>query len=98
MALSLSHDQILLSPHVTEKSVRASARDGERIYTFKVHPLANKQEIGKAVGSVYGVHPVRVNVLKVPGKTISRKRGKGEKSGYKKAMVYLKKGETIQFA
>lgn len=97
MALTLSHDQILLSPHITEKSVRASARDGERVYTFKVHAGANKQEVGKAIRAVYNVHPVRVAIINMPGKSVNRRRGKGLKAGYKKAQVYLKKGETIQF-
>jgi len=97
MSLSLTYNQIVLSPHITEKSVRASARDGERAYTFKVHPSANKKEIGKAVQMAYKVSPVRINVVKVPGKTVNRSGRKGKKSGYKKALVYLKKGDTIQF-
>lgn len=97
MALSLAQSDILRSPHITEKSVRASARSGERVYTFKVHAHANKQEVAKAVFAVYGVTPVRVNVSKIPSKKVNRRGGKGEKSGYKKAMVYLKEGETIEF-
>jgi len=97
MALSLTHNDILIAPHVTEKSVRASARDGERVYTFKVHKEANKQEVKKAVAAVYGVTPIAVNMVKVPGKKVRRGRTLGSKSGYKKALVMLKKGETIEF-
>ncbi|MDP3955867.1 MAG: 50S ribosomal protein L23 [bacterium] len=97
MALSLSHNDILLSPHVTEKSVRASARAGERVYTFKVHAQTNKQEVKKAIASVYGVTPIAVNMVKIPAKKVRRGRKVGSKSGYKKALVMLKKGETIEF-
>ena len=98
MSLQLAKSNILIAPHVTEKAVRNSAREGSRVYTFKVHPSANKQEIAKAVQAVYGVNPVRVNVLKQEGKKVNRRgKGKGEKSGYKKAMVFLKEGETIEF-
>ena len=68
-------------------------------YAFKVNRRANKLEIKTAVEQFYGVNVVDVNTLVVPGKskTRSTKSGiiSGVKSGYKKALVTVAEGESI---
>ena len=58
---------------------------------------ANKTEIAKAVLELYKVKPVRVNILRVPRKEVVSRGIKGTKGGGKKALVYLKKGDKIEF-
>lgn len=66
-------------------------------YTFEVPFAANKSEVAKAVASVYKVKPVRVNMVRIPAKTVWARGKKGTKPGYKKAVVFLKKGDSIAF-
>lgn len=85
--------KILGSPHTAEKAIA-----GQKLnqYVFKVAPSANKIEIAKAIGKNYNVKVVGVNIINVPKK--SRRVGKnlGFKSGYKKAIIALAKGQTIE--
>lgn len=85
---------IIKNPRITEK---ASNLIEQNVYTFDVVTNANKQEIKKAVFAIYKVRPIRINILKVSKKTI-RVRGKiGTRGGGKKALVYLKAGDKIEF-
>lgn len=90
---------IILRPIVTEKMTA----QGERLnrYGFRVARNANKVEIKKAVEEMYNVQVVDVNTLIVAPKRSSRytRSGiiEGEKSAYKKAIVTLKEGDTIDF-
>jgi large subunit ribosomal protein L23 len=90
---------ILFSPVVTEK-MSAQAESLNR-YGFIVDKKANKVQIKKAVQEMYGVTVVDVNTLNYLGKAKSRYTKRGYVSGrancYKKAVVTLKKGETIDF-
>jgi large subunit ribosomal protein L23 len=61
-------------------------------------PEANKNEIKKAIKMLYGVTPVKVSVTQIQDKVVMRRGIIGKKSGGKKAVVYLKKGEKITFA
>lgn len=83
---------ILMRPHSTEKTMAYGAQGR---YTFVVAETANKQEVAHAVAGRFGVRPVAVQILMMPGK--QRRRGKqiGWKSGFKKAVVTLAPGETI---
>lgn len=66
-------------------------------YIFDVADNTNKTEIAKAIFLLYKVRPVRVNVLAVPKKK-SILRGKpGVRGGGRKAIVYLKAGDKIEF-
>ncbi|MEY3051715.1 MAG: hypothetical protein RLY31_1500 [Bacteroidota bacterium] len=89
--------QILIRPVITEKADALSETQGQ--YTFVVNKDANKVEIKKAIHSIYNVEVASVNTIVVPSKSKSRntKRGvvKGRVSGYKKAVVTLAEGETI---
>ena len=86
--------QIIKNPRVTEKGSFAMEQN---VYTFDITADANKTEIKKAIFALYKVKPVKVNVLPVPKKKIMSK-GKVEiRGGGRKAFVYLKKGEKIEF-
>ena len=89
--------EILIKPILTEKA--NAQQETLRRYAFKVNRRANKLEIKNAVEQFYGVNVLEVNTLVVPGKnkTRSTKSGiiSGIKSGYKKALVTVAEGETI---
>ncbi len=90
---------LLIKPILTEKA--NAQQESLRKYAFKVNKKANKLEIKQAIESFYGVNVIAVNTMVVPGKNKTRytKAGfiKGVKSGYKKAMVTIAEGETIDF-
>ncbi|MFZ2149886.1 MAG: 50S ribosomal protein L23 [Minisyncoccia bacterium] len=87
--------QIIKNPRVTEK---ASFAAEQNVYTFDISESANKTEIKKAIFSLYKVKPVKVNVLAVPTKTVMKNRSKeGVRGGGRKALVYLKAGDKIEF-
>jgi large subunit ribosomal protein L23 len=69
----------------------------QNVYTFDVSENANKTEIKKAIFTLYKVKPIRVNVLPIPKKNIFAKGKAGVKGGGRKALVYLKKGDKIEF-
>jgi large subunit ribosomal protein L23 len=89
--------EILIKPILTEKA--NAQQESLRRYAFKVNRRANKLEIKTAIEQFYGVNVLEVNTLVVPGKqkTRSTKSGiiSGVKSGYKKALVTVAEGETI---
>ena len=68
----------------------------DRKYTFKVHPDAHKTQIRQAVEALFDVKVERVNVLKVQAKPKRRGLIKGTRPGWKKAVVLLREGETIE--
>lgn len=88
---------VLIRPVLTEKANGLSEKKGR--YTFAVARKANKLEISKAVESFYGVSVAAVNTIVVPAKERNRftKAGviSGRKPAYKKAIVTLVDGETI---
>jgi large subunit ribosomal protein L23 len=86
--------QIIKNPRITEK---ASFASGQNVYTFDIAQSANKTEIKKAVFALYKVHPTKVNVLTIPRKNIMSKGKVGTRGGGRKAFVYLKKGDKIEF-
>jgi large subunit ribosomal protein L23 len=83
----------LVKPLVTEKATELSAQNK---YAFVVNTVANKIEVAKAVYAVYGVKPLNVNIISMKGKTLTRGRIKGKRKDWKKAIVTLKKGESIK--
>jgi large subunit ribosomal protein L23 len=85
--------QVILAPVVSEKSYHGSVYGK---YTFRVHEDAHKTQIRQAIEQLFDVHVVSVNVLKVQAKPKRRGQIKGLKPGWKKAVVQLKPGETIE--
>ncbi|MBS1666021.1 MAG: 50S ribosomal protein L23 [Bacteroidetes bacterium] len=88
---------VLIKPILTEKA--NAQQEKLRRYAFRVDRKANKLEIKKAVESFYGVTIIDVNTIVVPAKhkTRSTKAGvvEGRKPAYKKALVTLAVGESI---
>ena len=91
---------IIIKPIVTEKQTAITEKMDNR-YGFRVSPDANKLEIKKAIEDMYNVTVVDVNTINYSGKKKSRytKSGiiNGKQSAFKKAIVTLKEGETIDF-
>jgi len=89
--------EVLIKPILTEKA--NAQQEKLKRYAFKVNRRANKLEIKKAVEEFYGVSVVDVNTLVVPGKNKTKftKAGfvKGVRPAYKKALVTLAEGDTI---
>ncbi|MFH0950919.1 MAG: 50S ribosomal protein L23 [bacterium] len=84
--------RILVKPLVTEK---VSDLSGLRKYVFAVAIKANKIEVAKAIMETYGVKPSKVNIMKVEGKRVRRGRISGQRKNWKKAIVTLPKGQSI---
>ncbi|MBW0144481.1 50S ribosomal protein L23 [Sphingomicrobium clamense] len=91
-AVENRHYDVVLAPHITEKSTMASEHNA---VVFKVAGDASKPEIKEAVEALFGVEVTKVNTIVTKGKT---KRWKGQpyrRSDEKKAIVTLKEGQTI---
>ncbi len=86
--------QIVLAPIVSEKSYAGTA-DGK--YTFRVHNDAHRTQVRQAVEQLFEVDVLKVNIVKVQPKPKRRGMIKGTKPGWKKAIVQLKPGQTIEF-
>ena len=85
---------IIIRPLITEKSTTLMA---EGKYVFEVAKAANKIEIAKAVSAIFNVKVAAVNTVNVEGKVKRMGRSVGKRSDYKKAIVKLAAGETIEF-
>ncbi|MBO1362505.1 50S ribosomal protein L23 [Prevotella sp. A2931] len=90
----------IIKPLVTEKMTKITEKKPNR-YGFVVRPEANKLQIKKEVEGLYNVTVEDVNTLRYAGKRSSRytKAGlvKGQRNAFKKAIVTIKDGETIDF-
>ncbi len=85
--------RVLKSPLISEK---ITALEENNKYVFKVFKNANKKEIKKAIEDVYKTKVERVNIINIKRKRKRIGRIEGWRSGYKKAIVTLKKGEKIE--
>jgi large subunit ribosomal protein L23 len=88
------HD-VIRRPLVTEKS--NIGREEQNLATFAVDPRANKVEIRRAVESLFGVTVTEVRTLRMPRKSRRVGRFIGQKPQWKKAIVRLAEGQTIEF-
>lgn len=86
-------EYVLTKPHITEK---ASMHAENNVYVFEVSKRANKATVRSIVKELYKVDPVKVNIVNLPAKKVVSRGIKGMKPGKKKALVYLKKGDTIE--
>lgn len=84
---------VLLHPLVTEKITRLAKFQQA---AFAVTVSANKVEVKKAVEAIYGVKPVRVQMIKVKGKTVRFGRSSGTRKDWKKAIVTLPAGASLE--
>jgi len=91
--MSLHPGEILIKPVVSEKSYHQIQ---ENRYTFKVHKDAHKTQVRQAVEKLFDVTVTSVNIVKMPAKPKRRGMIKGTRPGWKKAIVELKAGDTIE--
>jgi large subunit ribosomal protein L23 len=91
--MSLHPNEVLLAPVVTEK---AYGLVDERKYSFRVHPDAHKTQVRQAVEQLFDVRVERVNISMVQPKPKRRGMHRGKRPGWKKAIVQLRQGDTIE--
>ena len=86
---------VIISPKITEKATSLS--EFNKI-VFKVDKGANKNSIKKSIEKIFKVNVIKINTVNLKGKTKLIRNKKSFKPGYKKAIVTLKKGQTIDLA
>src|SRR3989339_245051 len=84
--------KVLIKPLITEKAASFGVNNK---YIFEVSKDANKIEIVKAINEVYGVSPIKVNIVNKLGKKVRSGRIMGQRKNWKKAVITLPKGKTI---
>jgi large subunit ribosomal protein L23 len=85
----------IVSPNITEKSTSLSQFNK---IVFKVSKNATKKSIKKSIEKIFKVNVIKINTINIRGKTKLVRNRKSFKSGYKKAIVTLKKGQSIDLA
>ena len=85
----------IISPNITEK---ASFLSEQNKVIFKVNKGASKISIKRSIEKIFKVNVVKVNAINLKGKTKIVRGKKAIKSGYKKAVITLKKGQSIDLA
>lgn len=83
---------VIVRPLVTEK---AASLAGSNTYVFVVDKRANRIQVRSAIKQMYGITPLRVNIQNVSGKWVRFGRSQGKRSDWKKALVTLPAGKTI---
>jgi large subunit ribosomal protein L23 len=91
--MSLHPGEVLIAPVVSEKSYGQIAQNR---YTFKVHQDAHKTQVRQAVEELFDVKVLKVAIIKVQAKPKRRGRFAGVRPGWKKAVVQLKAGDSIE--
>ena len=91
--MSLHPNEVLLAPVVSEKSYSLI---NDNKYSFRVHPDAHKTQVRQAVEELFDVKVQKVNIVKVQSKPKRRGMHQGSRPGWKKAIVQLAEGQTIE--
>ena len=86
---------LIISPNITEKATSLS--EFNKI-VFKVHKGSSKSSIKKSIEKIFKVNVVKINTINLKGKSKMVKNKKTFKPGYKKAIITLKKGQSIDLA
>jgi len=86
-----AHD-VIIRPVVSEKSYELMEQNR---YTFEVDKRAKKEQIAQAIEEIFGVRVEKVNTMNVSGKPRRLRYNKGLSRSWKKAIVTLKEGDTI---
>ncbi|MCD6587226.1 MAG: 50S ribosomal protein L23 [Candidatus Fermentibacteraceae bacterium] len=87
--------QIVLEPIVTEKST--IVRELHNKYSFKVIPSATKPQIARAIEAIFDVKVLKVHTVRMDGKVKRLGRNLGRRSAWKKAIVTLAEGDSVDF-
>ncbi len=82
-------------PVVTEKTT--ASQEGANKVVFRVSPEANKIQIRQAIEKLFNVRVLSVNTMRAPSKPKRVGRVSGRRAGFKKAVVTLAEGDTIEF-
>ena len=85
----------ILSPHITEKSTNLSEQNK---IIFKVPKKANKDNLKKSIEKIFKVNVTKINIINKKTRIKKTNRGTKKISGYKKAIVTIKKGQNIDLA
>ena len=91
-AVDLRHYDVIVGPHITEKSTMLSEQNA---VVFKVAPRSTKPQIKAAVEALFDVSVTNVNTIVQKGKTKKWKGAPYQRSDVKKAIVTLKEGQSI---
>jgi len=84
--------KVLVKPLITEKATNLGT---ENKYGFVVDGRANKISVAKAVEQVYGIKPIKINIVNIKGKKVRSRRIMGKRKDWRKAIVTLPKGKSI---
>ena len=82
----------IISPHITEKSTNLSEQNK---IIFKVPTKANKKNLKKSIEKIFKVNVTKINIINKQKRTKITRGRKVKVSGYKKAIITLKKGQSI---
>ena len=85
----------IVSPVITEKATTLSEFNK---MVFRVHKGASKNSIKRSIEKIFKVNVIKINTINLKGKTKLVKGKKSSRPGYKKAIVTLKKGQSIDLA
>ncbi|MCU0863521.1 MAG: 50S ribosomal protein L23 [Planctomycetes bacterium] len=96
MANPLHYYSVVRRPLVTEKSTAMQSMRNQ--FTFEVAGGANKVEVRKAIETIFKVKVVKVNMVSVPGKSRRAFGRPGQTKPWKKAVVTLRKGDSIDIS
>ena len=91
--MSLHPNEVLIAPVISEKSYSLIEN---RKYSFRVHKDAHKTQVRQAVEQLFDVHVQGVNIVQVRSKPKRRGMFRGRRPGWKKAIVQLREGESIE--
>ncbi len=91
--MSLHPNEVLIAPVVSEKSYSLIE---DRKYSFRVHKDAHKTQVRQAVEELFDVKVLAVNIVKVQAKPKRRGMTRGTRPGWKKAIVQLREGQSIE--
>jgi len=91
----MSPQDVILNPVITEKTLRLAERNNS--YTFKVRATANKVQVRDAIERLFNVKVEDVRTLNYIGKLRRVGRYVGATQNWKKAVIRVKEGDTIEF-
>lgn len=88
-------ESLIISPRLTEKASNLSTNN---VYTFNVKSNATKGNLAKEIEKTYKVKPVKITIINQPRKAVFSRGKLGYKSAFKKASIFLKKGDKLNLA
>jgi large subunit ribosomal protein L23 len=96
MSAKYHHFNTLRKPVITEKSYTATGEANQ--YTFRIAPDATKVQVKAAIEAIFEVKVEKVQVINMPSKEKRRGVHSGTRSGYRKAIIRLAEGQSLEVA